>query len=201
MLRLGLTGGIGCGKSVVSELFRQLGTPVIDADEIAHQLVAPGSPVLKAVIAQFGQHFLNGEGSLDRKKLAAQVFAHPEQRKQLEALIHPAVRERIRQQLAAMQNEVYVVIAIPLLLETGYTELVDRVLVVDCEEAQQIQRVQQRDARDPQQIQHIMAQQISRTERLRQADEILKNDSDLATLTQQVAQLHKKYASGQLAKP
>jgi dephospho-CoA kinase len=193
MLRVGLTGGIGCGKSVVAEMFRELGSHIIDADEIAHRLVTPGSPVLAAISKQFGQHFLNSDGSLDRKKLGQHVFASPAQRKILEALIHPAVRDDIRQQLESCQHEAYVIIAIPLLLETGYTELIDRVLVVDCEETQQIQRAAQRDARDREQIESIMQQQISRAERLRRADDVLENNTDLATLQLQVAELHQKY--------
>lgn len=198
MLRVGLTGGIGCGKSVVAEMFRELGTPIIDADEIAHQLVLPGSPVLATIVKQFGETFLAADGSLDRKKLAQQVFSDPEQKKILEALIHPAVRDTIRQQLDNHQQASYVIVAIPLLLETGYTQLIDRILVVDCEEAQQIERVRQRDGRDEQQISHIMQQQISRSERLQQADDVLKNNSDLATLAQQVARLHERYLKSQL---
>ena len=195
MLRVGLTGGIGCGKSVVAEMFRELGITVIDADQIAHDLVKPGSPVLAAVIGQFGKTYLNADGGLDRQKLAQHVFAQPEQKKKLEALIHPAVRDTIRQQLEAHSRETYVIVVIPLLLETGYTELIDRILVVDCDEQQQIQRVQQRDSRDTDQIQNIMRQQIGRSERLSRADDILTNNTSLATLQHQVTELHRKYLS------
>lgn len=195
MLRVGLTGGIGCGKSVVAEMFRELGITVIDADQIAHDLVKPGSPVLAAVIEQFGKDYLNTDGELDRQKLAQLVFTQPEQKKILEALIHPAVRDTIGQQLEAHSQETYVIVAIPLLLETGYTELFDRILVVDCDEQQQIQRVQQRDGREAEQIQNIMQQQIGRSERLSQADDILTNNTSLAALQDQVAELHQKYLS------
>jgi dephospho-CoA kinase len=193
MLRVGLTGGIGCGKSVVAEMFRELGTIIIDADQIAHDLVKPGSPVLAAVIEQFGKAYLDADGGLDRQKLAQHVFARPEQKRRLEALIHPAVRDAIRRQLEARSQETYVIVVIPLLLETGYTELIDRILVVDCDEQQQIQRVQQRDSRDTEQIQNIMRQQIGRYERLSQADDILTNNTSLAALQHQVAELHQKY--------
>jgi dephospho-CoA kinase len=193
MLRIGLTGGIGCGKSVVAEMFRQLGITIIDADQIAHDLVKPGNPVLAAVIEQFGKTYLDADGELNRQKLAQHVFAQPEQKKILETLIHPAVRDAIRQQLEARSQETYVIVVIPLLLETGYTELIDRILVVDCDEQQQIQRVQQRDSRDTKQIQNIMRQQIGRYERLSQADDILTNNTSLAALQHQVAELHQKY--------
>jgi len=195
MLRVGLTGGIGCGKSVVAGMFHELGIRIIDADDIAHHLVDPGGPVLAAIVARFGESFLNADGSLDRKKLGQHVFADPAQKKILESLVHPAVRAEIRQQLEACRDEAYVVVAIPLLLETGYTPLIDRVLVVDCEQAQQVERVVQRDGRDRQQIEDIMQQQVSRSERLRQADDVLENNSDLASLQQQVTQLHQKYLS------
>jgi dephospho-CoA kinase len=195
MLRVGLTGGIGCGKSIVAEMFRERGITVIDADQIAHDLVKPGSPVLTAVIEHFGKSYLNADGRLDRQKLAQHVFAQPEQKKKLEALIHPAVRSTIRQQLEAHSQESYVIVVIPLLFETGYTELIDRILVVDCDEQQQVQRVQQRDSRDTEQIQNIMRQQIGRSERLSQADDILTNNTSLAALQHQVAELHQKYLS------
>lgn len=195
MLRVGLTGGIGCGKSLVAEMFRDSGTTVIDADEIAHRLVSPGSSILTAIIAHFGSAYLTKAGTLDRHKLAQHVFSDAAEKKTLEALIHPAVRDNISRQLAAHKDESYVILAIPLLLETGYTQMVDRILVVDCEEQQQIQRVQQRDGRDRQQIESIMQQQISRAERLRQADDILNNDSDLASLQHQVTELQQQYLS------
>lgn len=193
MLRVGLTGGIGCGKSVVADMFRELGITVIDADQIARELVEPGSPVLDTVIEQFGTDFLNADGRLNRQKLAQHVFADPEQKKVLESLIHPAVRDAIRQQLASCARETYVIVAVPLLLETGYTELTDRVLVVDCDEALQVQRVHQRDGRDIGQIQNIIEQQISRSERLAMADDILYNNTGLDELKQQVAKLHQAY--------
>lgn len=193
MLRIGLTGGIGSGKSVVAEMFRELGISIIDADEIAHQLVAPGSPLLAAIIGHFGESYLQADATLDRQKLAQFVFSRPDEIKTLESLLHPAVRTSIKQQLEAHRDESYVLVVIPLLIETGYTELVDRILVVDCEEAQQIQRVLARDDRDPQQVQKIMQQQVSRAERLRQADDVIENSSDLASLQAQVARLHKHY--------
>jgi dephospho-CoA kinase len=193
MLCIGLTGGIGCGKSVVAHMFSDLGTPVIDADSIAHQLVEPGSALLDEIIASFGEQYRQPDGSLDRKRLASAVFEHPEQKARLEAIIHPEVRDSIRRQLEAYQQQDYVIVAIPLLIETGYTGLVDRVLVVDCDEESQLQRVLARDERDEQQVRQIMQQQVSRLERMRHADEVLKNNSDMAALKTQVEHLDDYY--------
>ena len=193
MLCVGLTGGIGCGKSVVANMFSELGTPVIDADNIAYQLVAPGSVLLDEIISRFGEQYRQGDGTLDRKQLARFVFEHPEQKAELEAIIHPAVRDTIRRQLESHADEAYVIVAVPLLIETGYTGLVDRVLVVDCDEESQLQRVLARDDRDEQQVRQIMQQQVSRIERLRHADEVLKNNSDMVALKTQVANLHDYY--------
>jgi len=193
MLTVGLTGGIGCGKSVVAQMFAAIGTPVIDADQIGHQLVAPGSRLLDEVIASFGETYRQSDGSLDRKKLARFVFEHPEQKAKLEAIMHPAIRENIRRQLESMKSEAYVIVAIPLLIETGYTGLVDRVLVVDCDEENQLRRVLARDDRDEAQVRLIMQHQVSRNERMRHADEVLKNNNDLASLQTQVENLHEYY--------
>lgn len=194
MLRVGLTGGIGSGKSVVAGMFRALGAHVIDADEIAHRLVAPGSELLKRIIEKFGEQFLKPDGSLDRQKLAEYVFQDPARKSMLEAIIHPAVRDSINRQLEDTQPQPYILIVIPLLIETGYTALTDRILVVDCSEELQIQRVLARDHRSEHQIRQIMQQQANRVERLRHADDILENNTDLPTLQSRVESLHKLYS-------
>ncbi len=144
-------------------------------------------------MTSFGEQYRQPDGSLDRKKLASAVFEHPEQKARLEAIIHPEVRDSIRRQLEAYQQQDYVIVAIPLLIETGYTGLVDRVLVVDCDEESQLQRVLARDERDEQQVRQIMQQQVSRLERMRHADEVLKNNSDMAALKTQVDHLDDYY--------
>ncbi len=200
MLRVGLTGGIGSGKSMVAGMFQQLGITIIDADIIAYQLVAPGTPLLEQIIQSFGAEYLREDGSLDRKSLAECVFSQPEQKQILEALIHPQVREHIQQQLDQRLTEPYVIVVIPLLLETGYHDLIDRILVVDCTPEQQLQRVLQRDQREPAQIERIMRQQVSREQRLVQADDVLNNSTDPADTQTQVEKLHQTYCQLATAK-
>lgn len=200
MLRVGLTGGIGSGKSMVAGMFQQLGISIIDADVIAHQLVAPGTPLLQQIIQTFGSRYLHKDGSLDRKSLADFVFSQPAQKQALEALIHPQVREHTQQQLDQLRTEPYVIVVIPLLLETGYHDLIDRILVVDCSPEQQLQRVLQRDQREQAQIEHIMQQQVSRDQRLTQADDVIDNSADPHRTRAQVEKLHQRYAQLATAK-
>ncbi len=195
MLTIGLTGGIGSGKSEVARMFNHLGVPVIDADVIAHQLVQPGSAALSEVIGVFGEAILTPEGRLDRAKLAEIVFNSPNMKQQLETIIHPRVREQIRVYKDEYKNEPYILVVIPLLLESGQRDLVDRVLVVNATESVRIQRVQARDGRSEAQIRAIMQNQADDAQRQAAADDSLDNSGALDDLQQSVQQLHQHYIS------
>ncbi|MCF6353635.1 MAG: dephospho-CoA kinase [Candidatus Polarisedimenticolaceae bacterium] len=192
MLIIGLTGGIGSGKSTVCDGFAALGTPIIDADLVAREVVMPGTPGLTQVINQFGQGILTQDGSLDRNKLRELVFSDDTSRKRLEALLHPLIREEMDRRLARLKAP-YAILAIPLLLEGGRRENIDRILVVDAEESQQIARACQRDRQNPEQIHAIIAAQCSRKDRLSAADDVIYNTGDLEHLNQQVTEMHNHY--------
>lgn len=192
MLRVGLTGGIGSGKSTVAQLFTNLGAAHIDADSIAHDLVKPGKPALSAIVNQFGADILTDNDALDRSKLRDIVFADANKKQQLEAVLHPMIFTEIRIRIQKLQQG-YVIISLPLLIETRQQLNVDRVLVVDCPETTQIERVQHRDGLDLAKIQAIMAVQCSREQRLEQADDIIQSDCHLEQLAQRVKKLHNSY--------
>ena len=195
MLTIGLTGGIGSGKSEVAGMFNQLGVPVIDADVIAHQLVEPGTEALTEITAAFGETILTSEGTLDRAKLAGIVFNKPDMKQQLETIIHPRVRERIKACKDAHKNEPYIIVVIPLLLESGQRDLVDRVLVVNAAETVRIQRVQARDGRREEQIRSIMRNQADDAQRRAAADDSIDNSGSLDDLMISVRKLHQQYIS------
>ena len=174
MLKIGLTGGIGCGKTTVAKIFEHLNIPVIDADEIAHQLVAIGQPALAGIRQVFGADCINPDGSLNRKKLRDVIFSDRQQKQKLEALLHPLVYQAIQTQLAQLHAP-YCIISIPLLFETDMTALVDRILVVDCPVKTQIERVQQRDNITIDRIRAIIDSQASRTYRKTHADDVIDN--------------------------
>jgi dephospho-CoA kinase len=192
MLKVGLTGGIGSGKSTVCNAFRELGAPVIDTDELSREVVEPGTPGLSALVSRFGKDILLPDGQLNRSALRNLVFSEPRLREALEAIVHPAIRIRLREELSRHQYP-YVIIAIPLLLEKQWLDFVDRVLVVDCNEEQQIERATRRDGSERSLIQKIIASQVSRATRLAAADDIIHNDADLTALRQQVKSLHSYY--------
>lgn len=194
MFKVGLTGGIGSGKSTVANLFKQYVIPVIDADEIAHALVKPQSPALKKIIDYFGKECLNTTGHLNRARLRKIIFNHPQKKDQLEAIMHPLIYAEINQQVQELSSA-YCIIAIPLLLETNMQSSVDHVLVVDCTESEQIKRVQLRDQLESQQINAIIHSQVSREHRLTEADSIINNfnTQDNYQLSQQVHHLHHKF--------
>jgi dephospho-CoA kinase len=192
-LAIGLTGGIGCGKSAVAELFAKVGISIVDTDQIARQLTAAGEPALIAIENEFGPEFLQADGNLDRARMRHLIFASPEAKKKLEAILHPLIRDEVKCRLALAQSP-YAIVAVPLLLETGaYREIVQRVLVVDCSEEQQVERVVARDGLDEAEIRAIMASQLGRQARLRQADDIIDNHGSPSALKSQVEQLHQRY--------
>jgi dephospho-CoA kinase len=192
MLVVGLTGGIGSGKTTVADRFAARGVPILDADVIAHELVEPGQPTLAAIVAAFGADLLTPEGRLDRPRLRGLVFADPARRTQLEAIVHPAVRRRLEAGIAALRAP-YCLVVIPLLFEAGLEDLVDRVLVVDVPPAVQITRVTQRDGVARSSVESIMAAQLSRAERLARADDVVNNGVDLATLESRIEALDRFY--------
>lgn len=195
-LRIGLTGGIASGKSTVAALFAALGVPIIDTDLIAREVVAPGTPLLAKLIERFGPRMLNGDGSLDRRALRAEVFADDAARRDLEALLHPAIRDRVEARshdLALREPGAYQIIAIPLLVESGGRIPVDRVLLVDCPEALQIRRVMARDHSSESAARAVLGAQATRAERLAAADDVLENAGELPVLRDTVLALHRQY--------
>lgn len=192
MLVVGLTGGIGSGKTTVSDRFAQHGAPVIDTDQLARELVEPGQPALAEIVADFGSDCLDDDGRLLRGRLREQVFADPAGRRRLEAILHPRIRALALERIAGLTTP-YCLVVIPLLVETGMTDLVDRVLVVDTPEDEQIRRIMARDGIDETQAHQILAAQARRDQRLAVADEIVDNAGDLAKLDRQVAVLHRHY--------
>ena len=194
-LAIGLTGGIGCGKSTVADLFAQRGATVIDTDLLAHQLTAAGGLALPAIRAQFGDAFIASDGAMDRARMRAHVFADPAEKKKLEAILHPMIRQET-ERAAAAANGRYVLFVVPLLIESGaWKERVSRVLVIDCPEQLQIARVIQRSNLTEAQVRAIMAAQVSREVRLAAADDTIVNDSDVNALTPQVERLHSLYCT------
>lgn len=193
MLKIGLTGGIGSGKSTVAELFSELGVSVIDADQISHQLTRSGSESFKAIRQLLGDEFINAEGELDRKKIARHIFSDPEKKAALENILHPRIRQRMLQEIEQADHNAYIILSIPLLLETNFTDLVDRILVVDADDEIRIQRTRQRDDRSEQQIRAIMRQQVERDRRLQCADDVIYNNGNLEDLRNTVDRLHQQY--------
>lgn len=192
MLRVGLTGGIGSGKSTVATMFARRGVPVIDADEIAKELAAPGTSAYHEIVASFGQDVVAPDGTLDRDRLRALVFDDGELRARLEAILHPRVRAEIARRLQDLQAP-YCVIVVPLLIEAGQQELVDRVLVIDATEELQIERVRTRSRLSETQTRKIIDAQLAREARIGRADDVIANDSDLQTLETKVETLHQRY--------
>jgi dephospho-CoA kinase len=196
--RVALTGGIACGKSTVANLFAALGASIVDTDLLAREVVAPGSSLLREIARHFGAQILCDDGSLNRQELRARIFADPVQRKWLETLLHPAIRELTDRRSEAATGP-YVIVAIPLLVETGGANRFDRVLVVDCEPELQIARLAARDGNSRHQAERILAAQASRAERLAGADDVIKNDGDIASLRDQVEKLHRQFVQASKA--
>ena len=192
MLKIGLTGGVASGKSVVADVFQTLGAPLIDTDVLAREVVEPGAVGLAAIRDEFGQDVLTQDGRLDRRKLRSIIFANDDKRRRLESILHPLIRKRLLARLSSIDAP-YVIIAVPLLIETNFTELVDRVLVVDVPVEKQIERLMARDNISRDQAKAMIAAQAPRETRLAHADDIIDNSGSLDSTRAQVEALHRRY--------
>ena len=192
MFTIGLTGGIGSGKSTVANMFRDLGVPVYDTDAIARQLVDPGQPALNEIIDSFGNQILLADGSLDRQKLKQLVFNDEQARLKLESILHPRIKEELLQKINSGKTA-YCVAVIPLMLEKNWQSLVDRIVVVDVSEETQVQRASHRDQIPEAMVRKIMESQIDRKSRLAKADDIIDNNGESQSVQARVNTLHKKY--------
>lgn len=192
MLVIGLTGGIGSGKSTVAEIFKSLGVPIIDMDRIARQLVEPGQPVLTQIKQAFGENIVAANGHLNRQQLSNIIFDSEEKRHQLEAILHPQIRHETARQLAELETP-YCIVVIPLLLEADQRSLVDRILVVDVPESLQITRTMQRDGISDAQVRKILAAQVRRDVRLDAADDVIDNSVDMDDIRFRVKELDQQY--------
>ena len=190
--RVGLTGGIASGKSTAAKFFGALGVPILDSDQVARDVVEPGQPPLERLVERFGRSILTPDGHLDRPALREIVFSDPKARADLEALTHPAIGAAMEARSAAAGGP-YQILVIPLLVEKNLASHVDRVLVVDCEERQQIRRLQARDGSTLEQARAILNAQASRASRLKAADDVIHNDTDMSAVRDQVATLHARY--------
>jgi dephospho-CoA kinase len=190
---VGLTGGIGSGKSTAAGMFAELGAAIVDTDEIARELTAPGGAAMPAIRERFGAEFVTPDGALDRPRMRRLVFANKEAKATLEAILHPLIRTEALARIRA-SGRPYVVVVVPLLLETGaYRDFTDRVLVIDCPEDEQLRRVTQRSGIAEQEVRAIMAEQLPRADRLAHASDVLENIGSVANLRRQVARLHAQY--------
>jgi dephospho-CoA kinase len=194
-LVVGVTGGIGSGKTTAVNLFEKLGASVVDTDAIAHALTQPGGAAIPAISEHFGTAYVQPDGGLDRGAMRARVFSDPAARRELEGILHPMIRERSKAQVEAASGP-YVLLVVPLLVEGGsYRSTVDRVLVIDCDEAQQVERVRRRSGLSEGQVRAIMATQATRAQRLQAADDVIHNDAGESELAERVRALHARYLS------
>lgn len=194
MLRVGLTGGIASGKTTVANLFAELGAGIVDTDRVAREVVDPGEPGLAAVREAFGPSVMSSSGQLDRRALRSVVFADPEKRRKLEAILHPLIRARTLEKLDQVEAP-YALVVVPLLLETGFESLVDRVAVVDCPREMQLERLLLRDGIDPDEAESMLGAQMDRETRLARADDVIDNSGDLDATRERVRELHAQYAA------
>lgn len=192
MYIVGLTGGIGSGKSAVSDLFAQIGITVVDADIAARIVVEPGTKALDLIAKHFGSSVLQQDGSLSRALLRTKIFNNPTEKQWLENLLHPLIGNEIDRQIHAAKSP-YVIFVSPLLIESGQYQRCDRILVIDVSEDIQLRRTMQRDQNEEQQVKRIIASQVSRKERLALADDIIDNSGDVADLRNIVQTLHQQY--------
>jgi dephospho-CoA kinase len=190
---VGLTGGIGCGKSKAADMFGELGAAVVDTDAIAHELTGPGGGAMAALGRAFGPEYVRDDGALNRERMRALVFSDAGAKARLESILHPLIRSESRRRIDA-SSAPYVVLVVPLLIETGgYKDVVDRILVVDCDESKQVARTMARSRLSEEDVRRIMSTQASRTQRLQRADDVISNDGDMNALRSQVEALHRRY--------
>lgn len=194
VLRIGLTGGIGSGKSTACEIFSELKVPVIDADVIAVKAVKPGMPALQSIIDEFGVKIITKDGYLNRKELRDRIFKNESDRRKLESILHPVIYKEIARQTKSI-NSAYCIISIPLLLETGTSDIIDRILVIDIPKELQLSRASARDNASLKNIETIIHSQISRDDRLAAADDIINNEGDIENLRRQIYDLYEFYKS------
>lgn len=193
---VGLTGGIGSGKSTVADMFAALGVHIVDTDVISHQLTQVGGAAIPAIRDTFGAHFINARGALDRNLMRELVFAHPDEKKRLEAILHPLIYAQTRQQADCPTAAPYTIVVIPLLYESGrYNGWLHRVIAVDCPEEEQIARTIRRSKLDEHAVRAIMAHQLDRKTRLALADEIIVNNGSLDSLKTQVVGIHSRLSA------
>lgn len=192
--RIGLTGGIGSGKSTVATLFKEYGVAIADSDEISHRLTQPSGAAIAAIREAFGENYIDASGALNRARMRHLVFADKAAKQRLEGILHPLIRAQMLAQAQTVGTFPYLLMVVPLLLETAsYHTLVQRILVVDCPEETQVARAMQRSGLSEGEVRAIMAQQFTRAQRLQCADDIIQNDTDMDALRQQVKQLHQRY--------
>lgn len=192
MFIVGLTGGIGSGKSAATDYFQELGIDIVDADLVARTVVQPSTPALEQITQHFGSKILQENGELDRAALRQRIFSSPDEKQWLEDLLHPLIRETIEQELLAATSP-YVILSAPLLVEGGLYKRCNRTLIIDVPETLQIERTHLRDNNTDEQIQRIIQSQASREQRLQAADDVIDNSGALSDLKQQVSTLHKQY--------
>lgn len=193
MLKVGLTGGIGCGKSTVVDAFRLLGVPIVDADQIAKDIVKPSCEALDDIVDSFGNVILLDSGELNRPLLKQKILSDPKLLERLEVILHPRIRTEIDNQISVLSEESYVIVDVPLLVEKKYQPMFDRIVVVDCLQEQQVDRVSTRDDMTKTDIEKVIQIQADREERLRFATDVLDNTGDVDTLHFQIKNLHKKF--------
>ncbi len=195
-LIIGLTGGIGSGKSTVAALFAEHGAGIVDTDAIAHRLTQASGEAIAAIRAAFGDDYLTGDGALDRARMRRLIFSDAAAKQRLEQILHPMIREQAKAQLRQLQDKPYIIVVVPLLPESpAFLQLVQRVLAVDCDEDTQVARVIGRNPMTETEVRAIIARQTPRAERLRLADDVIRNDAGLDSLDGQVAALHERYSS------
>ena len=197
-LCIGLTGGIGCGKSTVAGLFAEHGAGIVDTDAIAHHLTQSGGDAIAAISAAFGKDYITVDGELDRAKMRGLIFSDAAAKQRLELILHPLILQQAKQQLRLLQTKHYIIIVVPLLAESpSFRQLVQRVLVVDCDENTQVARVIGRSQMGEPEVRGIIAQQTPRAERLQIADDVIHNDAGMDSLAEQVSVLHERYSARQ----